>query len=134
MAYTKETLPKGMMSIINYGANVDANFGAYLKEMSGYEKFTTFASDLAIAECCEEREQGAIRDTYNRAKNEWLSNVKYFTELVMALNIACWRWYEWEGETSEYGKLYSDLYYEARDLAMNTYEGEDARYFFDTTD
>ena len=123
-------LPKGFATLA-YGAKIEASFEKYLKEMSGYKRFTTFASDLAIAECYG---ADALKDTYNRVVNEWLGDVKYFTEFVMALNIACWRWYEWEGGGSELGQLYSDLYYKARNLALETYKGVELMYYLDTTD
>lgn len=126
----RKELPKGFATLA-YGAKIEASFERCLKEMSGYERFTTFASDLAIAECYG---ADALKDTYNRVVNEWLGDVKYFTEFVMALNIASWRWYEWEGGESELGQLYSDLYYKARDLALETYKGEDLTYYLDTTD
>lgn len=49
----------------------------------GYETFTTFFEDFTIAEYFG---VNAIKDTYNRAFNEWKNDYKYLTELVMVLN------------------------------------------------
>ena len=116
---------------LTYGACIESMTKKYYFEMSGYEMVSTFASDFAIAEWYG---ADSVNDTFNRTTKEWLSNVKYFAEIVMTLNAFCWRWYEWEGEESELGKLFSDLYYRANELAYDTYEGEDARMYFELTD
>lgn len=97
---------------------------------SGYERFTTFSSDLTIAEIME-GEKG-IKETFNRINKEWKDDVKYYTEFVMALNIKIWELYERGNETL--ARVYSDLYYKARDFALDTFKGDDLRYFIRTTD
>lgn len=57
---------------------------------SGYERFTTFSSDLTIAELMGG--QKAIEETFNRVVKEWKDDVKYFTEFAMALNIKAWEY------------------------------------------
>lgn len=56
--------------------------------MTGYESKTTFWDDFCIAERFGHK---AIKDTFNRAFNEWKSNIEYITELVMILNWRMWR-------------------------------------------
>lgn len=118
------------ISPLIYGAKEEKVFEAIAGE-NGYERITTFFSDLSIAEWYGNE---SVKDTYNRVVKEWLSNVKYFTEFVLSLNWKSWEWYEREGEDSELGKLYSDLYYKADALALEKYKDKDAEYYFNTTD
>ena len=128
---TQNELPKSMGAILKHGAIVDANFKAYLREMSGYDSFTTFASDFAIGECYG---TNGVTDTFNRATKEWKSDVKYYTELCLALNHASWRWYENEGSGSELAALYSELYYKALDIADKAFSKKDLHYLYATID
>lgn len=96
--------------------------------VNGYETQTTFWMDFSIADRFGIR---AIKDTYKRASDAWKNNAVYMTELVMVLNWKCWSWHQ---KNSVLCKLYSELYYKARDLAMDTLTGEDLQYFFRTTD
>ena len=54
-----------------------------MAEMIGYTPVTTFWDDFTIAEAFG---GNAVRDTFNRAFDEWKGNYKYLTELVMVLN------------------------------------------------
>lgn len=96
--------------------------------VNGYETKTTFWQDFSIADHFGIR---AIQDTYRRAAAEWKKNAVYMTELVMVLNWKCWSWHR---KNDTFCRLYSDLYYKARDLAFDTLEGDDLRYFINTTD
>ena len=94
----------------------------------GYETFTTFFEDFTIAEYFG---VNAIKDTYNRAFNEWKNDYKYLTELVMVLNWKIWEHYE----TNEpLAKLYNDLWEQADNYACNNLKGEELDYFYRTTD
>ena len=97
-------------------------------EVYGYETKTTFWDDFSIAERFGVE---AITDTYNRAFNEWKTNVEYLTELVMVLNWKIWAWY---GINDEIGKLYDTLWRTADEYAVDNLEGKDLAYFLDTTD
>jgi hypothetical protein len=97
----------------------------------GYAPFTTFYLDLSIAECYG---IDAIRDTFNKVKDEWLKNYKYWTEFVLCVN---WKSWEWADRNNvEFGQLYADLYYGARKLFYDKYENDEeaCRYFFEVTD
>lgn len=95
----------------------------------GYMPFTTFYEDFSIADAFG---VDAIIDTYKRATKEWIHDVKYFTELVMVLN---WKSAEhYNSGNATYNNLYAELFYEARDKAFDTFEGDDLRYFYETTD
>lgn len=97
----------------------------------------TFVSDFAIADWFGKKD---VEDTYKRVKKEWLSDYKAFTEVVIALNMLSWANAALERQgydgREEYGKLYADLYYRARDDFYDKYEGntEATDYFFNMTD
>ena len=135
--------------LLNYAACIER---AFEKEMAtratfwgrDYKRRTTFANDFAIAECFGD---DAILDTYKRAVRGWIGNYKYMTELVMVLNARCWFWYECDRAELELSRLYTDLYYQARDAFDEFYsekEGdtdeqkaqkeEACRYYFECTD
>ena len=73
----------------------------------------------------------AVRDTYNRAFNEWKDNVVYLTELTMVLNWRIWLWYDKDRTLAE---LYNELWEKADAYCMEHFKGEDLQYFLDTTD
>lgn len=98
-----------------------------------YKYFTTFWSDFSIA---ERFGTGAIEDTAMRAFEEWKSDTKYLTELVMVINHKCWDHYE--QKHTELSRLYGDMYYEYYDKALDYLSAnggqEDVSYFIRTLD
>ena len=96
--------------------------------VNGYETFTTFWEDFSIA---DRFGVSAIKDTFKRAFNEWKSDYKYLTELVMVLNWKIWQHYE---TNDKYAELYNELWGEADLYAMENLKGDEAAYFFRTTD
>ena len=94
----------------------------------GYKQITTFFEDFSIA---DNFGIGAIKDTYNRAFEEWKTNYKYLTEFVMVLNWKCWQHYQ---KNDEYSELYSKLYYKTHDYACNHLKGDELTYYLHTTD
>lgn len=94
----------------------------------GYEQKTTFWSDFSIADAFG---VPAIKSTYKRAFKEWKRDKVYLTELVMVLNWKCWQWAE---KNRYYSEAYCDLYYQARDWALENLKGDDLKYFLRTTD
>lgn len=97
---------------------------------NGYQRFTTFSSDLTIAELTGGKK--AIEDTFKRVVKMWKEDVKYFTEFTMALNIKAWELHERGNDTLT--NVYSQLYYNAREVALDTFKGDDLSYFLRTTD
>ena len=95
----------------------------------GYKQITTFYSDFSIADAFG---VGAIKDTFNRAFNEWKSDYKYITELVMVLNWKCWEHYG--AGNMGLSELYQKLYYKADEWALDNLTGDELTYFLRTTD
>lgn len=96
--------------------------------INGYETMTTFWQDFSIA---DKFGVAAIKDTYKRAFNEWKENYKYLTELVMVLNRKIWQHYK---NNESIARVYNELWEEADLYAQENLHGEEAEYFFRTTD
>lgn len=96
--------------------------------MFGYKQITTFFMDFSIA---ERYGIDAIKETYNRAFNEWKDNYKYLTELVMVLNWKIWQWYD---NNDDFAGVYNDLWKMADGYACDNLKGEELDYFYSTTD
>lgn len=95
---------------------------------NGYEMQTTFLQDFAIADRFGPE---AVKDTFKRAFNEWKNNYVYLTELVIALNLGIWKWYE----TNEpLAWVYSDLWEKADEYACTHLKGEELAFFYRVTD
>jgi hypothetical protein len=90
---------------------------------------TTFWQDFTIADAFG---ASAIKDTFKRAFEEWKSDYRYLTDLVMVVNHKCWQHYE-KGNT-EISQIYSDLYYKADAYACENLKGEELSYYFRVTD
>lgn len=94
----------------------------------GYKPITTFWQDFTIAEVFGEK---AIEDTFNRAFNEWKTNYKYLTELVLVLNHKIWKFYK---TNNDMAKLYDKLWHKADLYATSELKGEGLDYFYRVTD
>lgn len=113
------------MNVFEYAAKEEKIFEANFQG----KRQTTFFSDLSIAEFVSGAK--GVKSTYNDIVNSWLSDVEYFTEFVVCLNMKCWEHYE---RNEGLSALYSDLFYKANDLAYSTYKGEDLDYYFNMID
>lgn len=89
---------------------------------------TTFYEDFSMAEMFGKE---AIIDTYKRCLNEWSSDIKYFTEFVIALNHKIREWY---GKENNVARLYDKLWREADLLALEIFQGKDKEYYLRETD
>lgn len=119
----------GIKNIFHYAAAEEKCVFERQAAECGYERKTTFFSDLSIAEWYG---ASSVRDTFNRAVSAWLHDVVYFTEFVMCLN---WKIWEWNARgNDELALVYDELWRKANDLACDTYKGEDADYYYRTTD
>ena len=95
---------------------------------TGYECKTSFWEDFSIADCLG---ISAIKDTFNRAFNEWKDNVEYITELVMVLNHKIWQHYEHNKRIAE---VYNALWMETDNWCVNNLKGENLSYYYNITD
>ena len=100
----------------------------FVESEFGYRLFTTFFEDFSIAEAFG---VSAVRGTYKRAFNEWKSDYKYLTELVLILNWKIWEHYK---EDKKYAEVYNELFNEANNYARDNLEGDELLYFFNVTD
>lgn len=120
-----------MNEILAYAANEEKMFEKTLENFGTYRRKTTFFADLSIA---ERFGADAIRQTFDKVEKNWLGNVEYFTEFILALNHKAW---EWDARCDEaYSKLYAELYYEADERFNANYEHDEAalEYYFQVTD
>ena len=99
-----------------------------IEEMTGYTPQTTFYTDFSIADKFGE---SAVRDTFKIAFEGWKNDIKYLTELVMALN---WKIFEHYGKNEKLAKVYDELWKQADGWCMDNLEGEDLNYYIRTTD
>ncbi len=105
------------------------NYCEMMCNMTGYRMQTTFWDDFTIADKFGE---SGIYDTYKRAFNEWKSEYKYLTELVMVLNWKCWEHYE--NNNTQLSKIYGELFYKTRDYAWDNLTDDELSYFSNTID
>lgn len=106
----------------------------------GYQEKTTFWLDFSIAEVYGE---AGIKDTYNRAKEEWKDNIEYMTELAMVLNHKSWFWNARKADTEPMRKhieslvqLYSNLWTEIDIFILEHFENDEEAisYYLRVTD
>lgn len=116
--------------IITFAAMKEAAWEQMEREAHGYERKTTFYSDLTIADIFG---VDAVQDTYDRVVKEWIDNIEYITEFCMCVNHKAWEHAEDDVELS---KLYSNLYYDLKNKVYEHYEGNQkaTKYFFNTID
>lgn len=95
---------------------------------NGYEMTTTFWDDFSIA---DRFGISAVKDTYNRAFNEWKGNYIYLTELVIVLNHKIWEWYQKDKRMAE---TYNELWESADEYACENLEGDELSFFYQVTD
>lgn len=99
-----------------------------IEELTGYKPKTTFWLDFTIA---DNFGVDAVKDTYNRAFEEWKTDHVYLTELVMVLNWKIWQHYE---TNEQLANVYNDLWETADAWARDNLNGEELAYFYNTTD
>lgn len=99
-----------------------------IEAMTGYKPITTFYEDFSIADAFGIK---AIKDTYKRAFNEWKSDYKYLTELIMVLN---WKVFEHYEANEEYAQLYGKLWRQADEWAYENLKRDELNYYINTTD
>lgn len=91
---------------------------------------TTFWMDFSIA---DRFGLSAIQDTFNRAFEEWKSDYRYLTELVLVLNHKIWQWWEVQND-HPYALLYNKLWMKADNYALDNLKGDELDYFLREVD
>lgn len=97
---------------------------------NGYELQSTFWQDFSVADFFG---ANAVKDTFNRAFNEWKTNHVYLTELVVVLNWKIWQHYEKNG-SCELSMLYNKLWEQADIYARENLKNEELNFFLRITD
>lgn len=115
-------------NILSYAAASQNAWSKYMLSDMEYETQTTLWQDFTIAECFGEN---AIIDTFLRTFNEWKNNVVYLTELIMVLNHKISIWYQ---KNDDYARIYDSAWRRADIYACEHLQGEDAAYYYRTTD
>ena len=99
-----------------------------IEEETGYKPITTFWEDFTIA---DRFGIDAIKDTYNRAFNEWKNDYKFMTELCLVLNHKIWRYYD---DNRTIAAVYNDLWIKLDEYLSNTLKDEELDYYYRITD
>lgn len=106
-----------------------------IEEETGYKPMTTFYQDFSIA---DNFGIDAIKDTYNKAFNEWKTNYKYITELVLVLNWKIWSYYDStqseDSSTNKIASVYNDLWIQLDQWCVDNLTGDALKYYYSTTD
>lgn len=117
-----------MMYILVTAAKSQEGFTKIMADL-GYETKTTFYQDFTIADMFG---VDAVKDTYNRAFNEWKSNIEYITEFVLTLNHKIWEHHL--KNNADLMATYDTLWRQADEWCMNNLTDEDLTYYLKTTD
>lgn len=99
-----------------------------IEAITGYKPISTFYTDFSIA---EKDGIDGIKSTFQKNFEDWKSDYKYLTELVMALN---WKIFEHYEKNEEFAVLYNSLWEFADGWAIDNLQGEELDYFYETTD
>ncbi len=99
-----------------------------IESYTGYKPITTFWQDFTIA---EQYGISAVQDTYRRAFDEWKSDYKFLTELVMVLNHKLWLHHPSDAALAQ---CYDTLWREADAYAVENLTGDALSYFLRVTD
>lgn len=137
------------MDVLSYSANEERFWEINFLNEIGYQRKTTFYSDLSIAEWMGGIK--AVRDTYKKVMKSWKGNIKYLTEFVMCLNHKSWEFandgfmnrttklpsVKTKEEQQMWVDLYIELYHQAYDTdipSMFKENPEDLSYFYQILD
>jgi len=107
--------------VFSYAAAEERLFEEIVSE-TGYNRKTSFYSDLSIAEWYGKK---SVKETYDTVCEHWIDDYIYFTEFVMCLNYKAWE-HSYRGNI-KLSELYSELYYNAEDLFYEHYKGDDPK-------
>jgi hypothetical protein len=100
-----------------------------IEEFNGYKPITTFWEDFSIA---DKFGIDAVKDTFNRAFNQFKTDYKYLTELSLVLNWKIWEHHE-KGN-NELAKLYDWYWRRVDNYAYENLNDEEKSYYWEKTD
>lgn len=100
-----------------------------METMMGYMLKTTFWQDFTIADRFGVK---AVKSTFKRAFNGWKDNYIYLTELAIVMNWKLWEHYE--NKNNELAELYRDYFWKVQNYAYENLEGEELKFYLETTD
>lgn len=100
-----------------------------IEELTGYHPLTTFYQDFSAA---DQRGQYAIIDTVKAALKIAKKHYKYLTELAMVMSWKSWEHYD--DHNYQLQGLYTRLYDEIDELAIDTLTGQELDYYIKATD
>ena len=90
------------------GALAEKNFEILMGELKpDYKRCSTFAADFAIADSFGKE---AVKETFDRAFNEWKDRPKMMAEMALVLNHNIWRYHETDPELA---KVYDECWKQA---------------------
>jgi hypothetical protein len=132
-------------NVLQYSGLELAMWKKSMTEQTAYTPFTTFYSDLSIAECSG---PAGIQETHDRVLKTWMGDYKYMTEYIMCLNHKIWEWHDEEYEKrrirllydkskrEEISTLYDKLWSDAEEKFFEHYAGnnEAMEYYYEITD
>lgn len=98
-------------------------------EDTGAFDYKGFMQDFRIADAYGPK---AIKDTYDRAFNEWKDNVEYFASLVLTLNHQIWIHHGRGNDKT--ARIYDRLWKQADAWGCEHFTGKDTEYYFQFLD
>ena len=111
------------------GALAEKNFEILMGELKpDYKRCSTFAADFAIADSFGKE---AVKETFDRAFNEWKDRPKMMAEMALVLNHNIWRYHETDPELA---KVYDECWKQADEYCMEHYKGDDLDWYIRVTD
>lgn len=111
------------------GALAEKNFEILMGELKpDYKRCSTFAADFAIADSFGKE---AVKETFDRAFNEWKDRPKMMAEMALVLNHNIWRYHETDPELA---KVYDECWKQADEYCMEHYRGDDLNWYIRVTD
>ena len=118
-------------NVLQWASANEAWWERMMREESGYERKTTFFSDLSIAEWCGQ--ESGVRDTYENVMRSWLDDIVYITEFCMCLNHKIWQHYK---DNEPLAKVYDELWQDCDNKIIEHYKEADEAlgYYYRVTD
>ena len=130
------------MKLQDYFISVEGYINAVDKYIRRYFSANNYSmlTDAARQLCYAEFENKDVRKKYVELESKYIKDYKLFTDFVVQVNMLSWAsdmlLKNGFDDRCEWVDLYSDLYYQAKDLFYDTWGNDDIAcdYFFDMTD